>query len=586
MEVVVITPCTATRPQELERCIRSVAAQTVGPGLCFHVIVADGHQFHEAVSKVVSKLRSQHVLDLHNHRLLQLPFNTGANLMNGHRIYAALPWLVNAKWVAFLDEDNWYEPDHIEQLLKATSAVPGARWAHSLRKICANDGTLLCNDDCESLGLLKPVWDRPAEHFCDTSTLFLSRQLACSLSPLWDKRLVADRQVSAELVKTHVGATSPHHSLCYTIGEGQGQHTCQVSLAYFTHGNRQAGATNNNNNNSKPALYVFHFDPAKTQQLLQQQQHDPFAEWQMTQFDALRKDFALLDGFALQDSIPAGAHVFVNWVHPGQLPWRTLRRSDIQKHTLLVESPNIRHTCQWDDELFFMFTTVFTFWSAMLEASLPMCRFARMNCHWLGPDHLPGCLRENLVDDGSVAMVLANRPLEGTFVVRDVLLTCQDALRTRYVKDLRNATVYGLGWDRKVDNLGKGVKVGGKLGPAADPRRTVDILQQYTYAMVVENVNADGYVSEKLYDCLVAGCIPLYYGNNNDLVGIPTDMFIDLKQFETSEQLQAYLDTEVDVAAFKQRIRDGRQAVLERAGASYFAGLLKQAMQDASAARQ
>lgn len=581
MAVVVITPCTGT--PELERCIRSVARQSVP---CMHLIVADGSQCHKAVCTVVSKLRAQGVLVHDNHRLIQLPYNTGANGMNGHRIYAAMPWLLECDWVALLDEDNFYDSDHIEGLLDA-AREQGTQWAHSLRKVCADSGQVLVEDKCESLGLLHQCWDR-GEHFCDTSTLLMRRQLACALSPLWDCPVVADRRVSAELVRCHKGATSARHSLNYTIGSG---HSSAVTEAFFRNGNAAIGRSWDGparGVHPRP-LYVFHFGPAQTRRLfecLQGRQTGvcrALEQWQVTQFDALADRFLLLDGFEHEATIPPGAHVFVNWVHPHlHLPWATLRRGDVHKHTWLVESPNIRHTCQWDDELFHHFSTVFTFWRPMLTPGLPMCRFGRMNCHWLdlrNPAHHRE-LVENCVDDRSVGMVLANRDLAGQFVVRNTLLTCQDPLRRHFVRDLRNAVVYGLGWEAA--QLGPGVRVGGTDGPDADTSSSVALLSRHTFGLVIENVDADGYVSEKLYDCLVAGCIPIYLGGNNELVGIPQDMYIDLRQFSCSAELQHFLDA-VDVPAFKRRVHEGREEVLRRVSAEYFAEQLGGAIEQHSA---
>ncbi|KAF6252140.1 hypothetical protein COO60DRAFT_1644264 [Scenedesmus sp. NREL 46B-D3] len=496
--------------------------------------------------------------------------------MCGFCVYAAMPWLLapDCDWVAMLDEDNWFAETHIQHMLQAAGG-PSTEWVHSLRQVCSDAGELLVEDNCESLGLLRACWDRPGEHFVDTSCLLLRKDVARSLTALWGTPLISDRLLSAELVRTRKGATSLHHSLCYSIGP---THSSGITADYFRQGNAVLGQTWTR---AKRPLYVFHFTPALTKQLLLWQQGGAkcraLEEWQLTQYDAMRSTFHLLDGFALEHSIPAGADVFISWGHLQQLPWSTLKRADIRKLTLLVESPNIRHTMQWDDELLRLFTTVFTFWRPMLQAKLPMCRFARMNTHWLDFDNPQHCqqLLHNAAYDGSVGIMLAHRPLRGKFVVRDTLLECQDHLRAHYMKDLRNAAVHGQGWDKAV--LGPGVRIEHTADRFSDARSSVEILNRYTFAVVVENVDADGYVSEKLYDCLLAGCIPIYYGNNNELVGVPADLYIDLKQFASSQEQQDHLDT-VDIAAFKRRIEEQREAVLRSVSANYFAELMTAAI--------
>ena len=40
-------------------------------------------------------------------------------------------------------------------------------------------------------------------------------------------------------------------------------------------------------------------------------------------------------------------------------------------------------------------------------------------------------------------------------------------------------------------------------------------LEPYKYSVVVENIKEDGVFSEKLYDCILSGAVPIYYGANN-----------------------------------------------------------------------
>jgi alpha(1,3/1,4) fucosyltransferase len=40
----------------------------------------------------------------------------------------------------------------------------------------------------------------------------------------------------------------------------------------------------------------------------------------------------------------------------------------------------------------------------------------------------------------------------------------------------------------------------------------IDMLEQYKFAIASENTLIDGYVTEKIFQSLVAGCIPVYYG--------------------------------------------------------------------------
>jgi tetratricopeptide (TPR) repeat protein len=175
--VTVITPTIGTR--YLPQAIESVQAQTYP--LLEHLVVADGPEHHEAVRACLPR-QPRHPV-----HLLMLPQNTGGGGFNGHRVYGATPNLVNGRFVAFLDEDNWFEPDHIASLMARISAE-GLDWAYALRRLVTVDGQFIANDDCESLGKW-PKWKNPANHLVDANCYLIRRDIAIATSSLWYRTL-------------------------------------------------------------------------------------------------------------------------------------------------------------------------------------------------------------------------------------------------------------------------------------------------------------------------------------------------------------------------------------------------------------
>ena len=102
-----------------------------------------------------------------------LPENTGANKYNGHRVYASMPLISNADYIVFLDEDNWFDADHIEKMYQfiTENNLP---WCYSLRKIVNQDGEYLFDDNCESLGDWPPATGN--QKLIDTSCYMFKRQ--------------------------------------------------------------------------------------------------------------------------------------------------------------------------------------------------------------------------------------------------------------------------------------------------------------------------------------------------------------------------------------------------------------------------
>ena len=138
--------------------------------------MSDGPQYD---SKVFSITESYD-----NVKMMNLPENTGAGGYNGHRIYAAVPYLIDADYFIFLDEDNWIEPNHVESLVKTVS---GNDWAFSLRKIVDQEDKYICNDDCESLGLWHTCLSQQ-EFFVDVGCYFLPKNIAIQTAPIWYRR--------------------------------------------------------------------------------------------------------------------------------------------------------------------------------------------------------------------------------------------------------------------------------------------------------------------------------------------------------------------------------------------------------------
>ena len=69
-----------------------------------------------------------------------------------------------------------------------------------------------------------------------------------------------------------------------------------------------------------------------------------------------------------------------------------------------------------------------------------------------------------------------------------------------------------------------------------------DILEKYKFSICYENVRGlTGYITEKIFDCFFAGCIPIYWGAPNISDHIPIDSYIDRNKFSSYEELYFYL---------------------------------------------
>jgi len=181
MKVMVITPTTGQK--SLERAMESVKNQTVLTG---HLIVQDGPEAIE--NAIINKVRyASNPLA----KFLSLPENVGADNWYGHRVYAAMPLMVNADYILFLDEDNWFEPNHVETMINKIKSKD-LMWAYSLRRICNETGEYVCDDDCESLGRYPAFYDHTIT-FVDTNCYCFKREYLVSVAHAFYGQWGADR---------------------------------------------------------------------------------------------------------------------------------------------------------------------------------------------------------------------------------------------------------------------------------------------------------------------------------------------------------------------------------------------------------
>jgi alpha(1,3/1,4) fucosyltransferase len=72
------------------------------------------------------------------------------------------------------------------------------------------------------------------------------------------------------------------------------------------------------------------------------------------------------------------------------------------------------------------------------------------------------------------------------------------------------------------------------------PRKST-VLRKYKYSICYENAVFPGYVTEKLFDSLFAGCVPVYLGAPEVASSVPPQAFVDKRHFRDYEELYRYL---------------------------------------------
>jgi alpha(1,3/1,4) fucosyltransferase len=80
-----------------------------------------------------------------------------------------------------------------------------------------------------------------------------------------------------------------------------------------------------------------------------------------------------------------------------------------------------------------------------------------------------------------------------------------------------------------------------------------EVLQRAKFSICYENIRGgDGYITEKLFDCMIFGCLPVYIGASDVARRIPPDCFIDGDRFASPAELHRFL-LSIDEAEFNRR---------------------------------
>lgn len=218
-DVAVVMP-TMLRPS-LERAIRSIFAQDLSGRIQILLGIDVARGEYDQVRRLVEICPDHIALDL-----IDPGYSTSARHGGVHpnqasgSLRAVLTYLANSRFVAYLDDDNWWAANHLSSL---RAAIDGHGWSWSLRWFVEQGyDEPLCIDEWESVGVGAGVFKERFGGFVDPSSLMIDK-LACeaaipawSMTPFRDGR-GSDRLVFAELAKNFRVRGTGRASSFYTI---------------------------------------------------------------------------------------------------------------------------------------------------------------------------------------------------------------------------------------------------------------------------------------------------------------------------------------------------------------------------------
>ena len=131
--------------------------------------------------------------------------------------------------------------------------------------------------------------------------------------------------------------------------------------------------------------------------------------------------------------------------------------------------------------------------------------------------------------------------------------------------------LYGIGWDEYKFTGPRIIRVLNKIKPltkllapkfpsyqgVVNEKKLT--LEKYKFCICYENArDIPGYITEKIFDCFIAGCVPIYWGANNIDKYIPRNCFIDKRKFDDYEALHQFINNmkDCDYSHYLENIED------------------------------
>ncbi|MDQ8738636.1 glycosyltransferase family 10 domain-containing protein [Paenibacillus sp. LHD-38] len=206
-----------------------------------------------------------------------------------------------------------------------------------------------------------------------------------------------------------------------------------------------------------------------------------------------------------------------------------------RKMLLFLWEPPVVNEQNWNAEYHQYFQTIFTWYDDIVDHN------KYIKIHYAQPDrryHGPAFSNKKFC-----TMINGNRSSTHPLELYSERRRAIRFFETHHPEDF---DLYGVAWDSSDFPSYRGTI-----------REKGDVLSKYKYAICYENmIQVNGYITEKIFDCFRAGCVPVYLGAFNITDYVPEGAFIDFRKFNDYEKLYVFLKqiTEEQYQAYIEHI--------------------------------
>lgn len=227
----------------------------------------------------------------------------------------------------------------------------------------------------------------------------------------------------------------------------------------------------------------------------------------------------------------------------------------VQKWVILQECEVIIPR-NWDEALHRQFDKIFTWNTSWVDNK----KYFKLNFSNALPDVIQGAFSKK---EKLCVMVAGNNKAVHPLALYSKR---EEAIRWFEKNHPEDFDLYGRGWDEYVFSGPRLVRALNRIkyikklfaprfpsykGAVATKR---PVLEKYKFCICYENArDIPGYITEKIFDCFFAGCVPVYWGAPDITDCIPKECLIDRREFKTHEDLHAFMKNLTD-AEYSRRL--------------------------------
>lgn len=224
-----------------------------------------------------------------------------------------------------------------------------------------------------------------------------------------------------------------------------------------------------------------------------------------------------------------------------------------KRNILFLWESNVISPQLYKTDLYVQFDKIFTFCDELVDG----IKFFKMNYAY----EIPSNINKDISQKQKLCTLIAgNKNINHEL---ELYSKRKEAIRWFEANHLDKFDLYGRGWQeyvisnqllsrisRRIPFVKQTLKViCAKPFPSyhGELDDKIPILETYKFAICYENArDIPGYITEKIFHCFFAGCVPIYWGANNITDYIPKNCFIDKRKFETYDELYQYISNITD----------------------------------------